>query len=81
MTRVMQSGPPYELWDKLFFEGKCFRLTQSSAAVLEKWISGPYILPDLRAGSIWQIRDQYGDVEFAAFLDLGGPHEAQQDAS
>ncbi len=81
MTRVMQGGEPYELWDKFFLEGKCFRLVTPTAAVLEKWLSGPYILSDLRTASVWQIRDQYGDVEFAAFLDLGGPHEAQRDAS
>ncbi len=81
ITRLAQSKDFYGLADKLVREGKCFQMPGPAAAVLKKWISGPYKLLDMRAGSVWQILDQYGDVEFAIFYDLGGPHEAQRDAS
>ncbi len=81
MTRLAQSRDFYELADKLVREGKCFQMPRPVAAVLKKWISGPYTPSDARAASVWQILDQYGDVEFALFYDLGGPHEAQRDAS
>ncbi len=81
MTRLVQSGNFYVLADKLVQEGKCFQMPRPAAAVLKKWVSGPYKFSNMRTVSVWQILDQFGDVEFAAFYDLGGPHEAQRDAS
>ncbi len=84
ITRLVQTKSDdifYELWNKFRREGKCFRMPRPAAAVLKKWLSGPYILPDLRTVSIWRIRDQFDDVEFVILHDLGGPHEAQRDAS
>ncbi len=81
MTRLARSEDFRGLADKLVREGKCFQMPSPAAAVLKKWRSGPYKILDLHAASVWQILDQFGDVEFALFFDLGGPHEAQQDAS
>ncbi len=70
-----------ELWKKFSREGRCFQTLRPTAAVLKKWLSGPYLTPSLQAVSVWRIRDQFGDIEFVIYPDLGGPHEAQRDAS
>ncbi len=81
MTRLARAGDFRGLGGELLREGKCFQMPLPAAAVLKKWLSGPYSIGVGRAASIWRIVDQFGDVEFILIYDLGGPHEAQRDAS
>lgn len=72
---------PYELGNVLIEQGKCFILPRPAHAVLVRWIAGPFVMPEGIQTSAWEILDQFGDTEFLLMQNLGGPHEAQRDAS
>ncbi len=81
MTRLAESGDYRGLGGALLRAEKCFHMSMPAAAVLKKWVSGPYTAGVARATSIWKVVDQFGETEFILLFNLGGPHEAQRDAS
>ncbi len=81
MTRLAKSGDFRGLGGTLLRAEKCFHMPMPAAAILKKWISGPYTAGVVRATSVWVVLDQWGATEFILLFNLGGPHEAQQDAS
>ncbi len=63
----------------LVARGKCFQSPGSIAARLETWVAGPYPPPRGRPGSVWRLRDQFGDTEFVWIDDAGGRHAARRE--
>lgn len=87
-TKSRQSGGPAganELAAILVEQGQCFQNPVCIAARLEAWIAGPYP-PEYgsrrargAAGSVWRVRDQFGDTEFVWINDRGGRHAARRE--
>ena len=81
------SGPggANELAAVLVEQGQCFQNRTCIAARLEAWIAGPYP-PEYGSrrargppGSVWRVRDQFGDTEFVWINDRGGRHAARRE--
>ena len=59
--------------------GACFRNPTCIAARLETWVGGPFPPDDGQGaagppGSVWRVRDQFGDTEYVWINDKGGRH-------
>ncbi len=79
---LARSGGAGEVAAALVSRGKCFQSSGCIAATLEDWIAGPYPPPrgaPGRPGSIWRVRDQFGDTEFVWIDDAGGRHPARRE--
>ncbi len=67
----------------LVARGKCFQSSGGIAATLEGWIAGPYPptrgAPGAGGGSVWRVRDQFGDTEFVWIDDARGRHAARRE--
>ena len=77
-------GGANELAAVLVEQGQCFQNRTCIAARLEAWIAGPYP-PEYGQGargppgSVWRVRDQFGDTEFVWINDRGGRHAARRE--
>jgi hypothetical protein len=76
---LAERGGAGEVAAALVSQGKCFQSSGCIAATLEGWIAGPYPPPRGRPGSIWRVRDQFGDTEFVWIDDAGGRHAARRE--
>jgi hypothetical protein len=76
-------GGAGEIAAVLMEQGKCFSNPTCIAARLEAWVAGPYppppMTPRRHPGSVWRVRDQFGDVEFVWINDLGGRHPVRRE--
>ncbi len=82
MIALAERGGAGEVAAALVSRGKCFQSSGCIAATLEGWIAGPYPPPrgaPGRPGSIWRVRDQFGDTEFVWIDDAGGRHPARRE--
>ncbi len=79
MIALAERGGAGNLAAVLVSQGKCFQNSGGIAARLESWIAGPYPPPRGTPGSIWHVRDQFGDTEFVWIGDSGGRHAARRE--
>lgn len=80
MVRMAESDTN-ELWFLLQAEKKCFVLVQPARYMLVEFIVGPFPRKKPgstfgQLGSVWKIRDSFGDEEYIWGSDEGGRHEA-----
>ena len=73
---LAERGGAGDIAAALVSRGRCFQNPGCIAARLEAWVAGPYPPPRGGPGSIWRVRDQFGDTEFVWINDSGGPHPA-----
>ncbi len=71
---LAERGGAGELAAMLVSQGACFQSSGCIAATLEGWVAGPYPPARGSPGSIWRVRDQFGDTEFVWIDDSNGPH-------
>ncbi len=57
--------------------GVCFWSEHGATAILEEWLAGPYLPPDGKACSIWEILTQDGQ-RYLCVYDAGGPWESDK---
>jgi hypothetical protein len=76
---LAERGGAGDMAAALVAQGKCFQNSGCIAARLVDWIAGPYPPPRGAPGSIWRVRDQFGDTEFVWIDDSGGPHAARRE--
>lgn len=80
MIALAERGGTGEMAAALVARGRCFQSPGCIAARLERWVAGPYAPRDGRGGgSVWRVRDQFGDTEFVWIADAGGRHAARRD--
>jgi hypothetical protein len=79
MIALAERGGAGEVAAALVSQGKCFQSSGYIAATLEGWIAGPYPPPRGTPGSVWRVRDQFGDTEFVWIGDSGGRHAARRE--
>ncbi|MCH8196468.1 MAG: hypothetical protein IH904_00155 [Proteobacteria bacterium] len=64
-----------ELFHEFRFGGRCFVLRRPTAAVLVRWVTGPFEHPLTRTvGSVWELYDAYLDTEYLWLGDHIGRH-------
>ncbi len=85
MIAIAERRGANELAAVLVEQGQCFQNRTCIAARLEAWIAGPYP-PEYGSrrargppGSVWRVRDQFGDTEFVWINDRGGRHAARRE--
>ena len=79
MTAIAERRGEGVLAAALVEHGKCFWNPTGIAARLDAWVAGPYLPPRGHSGSVWRVRDQFGDIEFIWIDDLGGRHPARRE--
>ncbi len=79
MIALAERGGAGDMAAVLISQGKCFQNPGCIAARLDGWIAGPFPPPQGPPGSVWLVRDQFGDTEFVWIGDSGGPHVARRE--
>ena len=79
MIALAERGGAGDLAAALVSRGKCFHSPGCIAARLAGWVAGPYPPARGTSGSVWHVRDQFGDTEFVWIGDAGGLHAARRE--
>lgn len=79
MIALAERGGAGEMAAALVSQGKCFQNPGCIAARLVTWVAGPYSPPGGGSGSVWRLRDQFGDTEFVWIDDSSGRHAARRE--
>lgn len=80
MIAVAERGGALELWEVMVEQGKCSESPTRIEGQLEAWIAGPFMPRNTRVtGSVWRVRNQYGDTVFVWIGDGGGRHAARRE--
>ena len=68
-----------ELFILYVVRGECFIAPEPMSGVLVNWVGGPYQdNSDGFVGSVWEIRDFAGEVQFIWLKDDSGSHRAAE---